>query len=235
MKKYLLYLAFGLNIFAIEGSFGIGNVNSLNKYTGEENSMIIPSLNLKYKNIYFRGTELGYSQKKKDTEFGSSFQFSFGGDLKPEDLDNKILETREAPLNLNIFAKQKIFGLGNLELKYQREFQSKGDTVSASYSQRIPLKLPLLFIPYIRYSLRDGDFSNYYLGLRPNEVALWNETYKNINHSSKVDLGFTSNLFLSKKMTLSMVYNKEFLDDKASKIVKEKESDSFIASLLYKF
>lgn len=235
MKKYFLYLIFGLNLFAIEGSFGIGTINSLNKYTGERNSMIVPTLNLKYKDFYFRGTELGYNQKKDKVEIGTSLQFSFGGSLEPEDLDNKILETRKSPLYLSIYIKNKIMGKGNLELRYQREFQSNGDIISVSYSQKIPLKLPLLLIPYVKYSLRDSDFSNYYLGLRSNEVAYWNEDYKIYKNSSKIDFGFTSNLFLTKKITLSMVYNKEILDKNRSKIIKNSENYNFIGSLLYKF
>ncbi len=120
-------------------------------------------------------------------------------------------------------------------MKYQREFQSTGDILSLSYSQFVKLNLPLLFIPYVRYSIRDKDYSNYYLGLRENEVAYWDTFYKSLDNSSKVDLGFTSSLFLTKKMSLSMIYNKEFLDDNKSKLVKENDTSSFIASLIYKF
>lgn len=110
-----------------------------------------------------------------------------------------------------------------------------GDILSLSYSQFVKLNLPLLFIPYIKYSIRDKDYSNYYLGLRENEVPYWNTVYKDLDNSSKLDLGFTSTLFLTKKMSLSMVYNKEFLDENKSLLVKENDSRSFIASLVYKF
>ncbi len=235
MKKIILFLIVSIRMFSLEGSFGIGSISTKDKYTGKEENIVVPTLNLKYGGFYFRGSELGYNSKIRDIEYGSSLQFSFGGNLKPEDVENKILEERKAPLYLGLYGRQKVFNGGNLELKYQREFQSTGDILSLSYSQFVKLNLPLLFIPYVRYSIRDKDYSNYYLGLRENEVAYWDTFYKSLDNSSKVDLGFTSSLFLTKKMSLSMIYNKEFLDDNKSKLVKENDTSSFIASLIYKF
>lgn len=235
MKKFILFLTVSIRIFSIEGSVGIGNINTTDKYTGKEENIIVPTLNLKHGGFYFRGTELGFNTKKENTEYGTSLQFSFGGNLEPKDVEYKIVEERKAPLYLGFYGKQKVLNGGNIELKYQKEFQSSGDILSLSYSQFVKLNLPLLFIPYIKYSIRDKDYSNYYLGLRENEVAYWNTAYKNLDNSSKLDLGFTSTLFLTKKMSLSMVYNKEFLDDNKSLLVKENDSRSFIASLIYKF
>lgn len=235
MKRIIMFLIVSIKIFSLEGSIGIGSINTIDKYTGKEENIVVPTLNLKHGDFYFRGSELGYNTKRKNIEYGSSLQFSLGGNLEPEDVENKILEERKAPLYLGLHGRQKVFNGGNLELKYQKEFQSMGDILSLSYSQFVKLNLPLLFIPYVRYSIRDKEYSNYYLGLRENEVTYWNTFYKELNNSSKVDLGFTSSLFLTKKMSLSMIYNKEFLDDNKSKLVKENDTSSFIASLIYKF
>lgn len=235
MKKIIIFISLGLKLFSLEGSIGLGTINSSNKYTGEEASIIVPAINLKYKNYYLRGTELGYSTKIKERTLGTGLQFSVGGDLKEEDIDYKIKEERKAPLYLGFYGSQNILGGGSVELKYQKEFQSMGDIVSITYSHFVPLKLPLLFIPYIKYSLRDDKYTNYYLGLRPKEIENWNTSYEEFDNSSKVDFGFTSTLFLTKKMRLSMVYNREFLDDNHSDIVKNEINSTFIASLLYKF
>lgn len=234
MKKIIMFIFMTIELFSLEGSIGIGNINSTDKYSGKEKNVIVPTLNLRYKDFYFRGTELGYNSKEKNTEYGTSIQFSVWGDLKPEDVNNKILEERRAPLYLGFYGKQKVLNGGNIELKYQKELQSNGNILSLSYSQFVKLNLPLLFIPYAKYSIRDDKFTNYYLGLRENEVDLWDVAYSTFDNSTKVDLGFTSTLFLTKKMSLSMVYNKEILDENKSALVRTKNTGSFLASLVYK-
>lgn len=180
MKKKLALLGalFILGQSTIAGSIGLGYGVTTPIYHNDENSYILPIVDLEYDKFFIKGAStyglsFGYKLIEEDNYVLSLYGMPFGGyELKNSDMDSGYKGIEDRDRQVMAGAELTYYpGIYNLETKIAIEYGEEGGHFNFSINRPYQVTSKLTLVPSINYVYYDSNFVDYYFGIDSNEVG----------------------------------------------------------------
>lgn len=175
MKKLLFFNLFLPSILLASNNFSLslssGVNNSVYKTKKQQNSYVLPTLDIQYNGFFIESSEIGYTFWGDETlSLSISSEFFAGYPIKGKDLKvgYQNIEKRKSQIMSGLSLDYKF--LEDNYLSLSRNFGKKGNKTSLNILRSVTLPHNFLFVPSIYGNIYSRDFSNYYFGITADEA-----------------------------------------------------------------
>jgi len=162
-------------------SVGAAGFYSSSEYKGEDdNLLVVPSIGVKVGGVTVRGFHASYYEKfNKKFSIGADLIFDWISRNRSKAQALQGMDRRKNPLFLGVGASYLIWPvLVSTRLQYDLIGESNGVVTSLDFSTFVPLQKKLYFKPEIGVDFLSKKLSNFYYGVKSNEVMTGRPAYE---------------------------------------------------------